>query len=107
MDAPLFCCSSPDKCLVDDVTQGKALGRIDHLGDMAVDVETVTRTVEDRSGVDMRYVVLAMKGGSHVHLLVLHSAGSFWPLLPALLASSLTKSRVEVSRGRSLHSHRL
>lgn len=67
MDAASLFCSSPDNCLVDGPDRVKALGRLKYVGGMVIDVETMAFIVESRNGVDMHYVVLAMKGDSYLY----------------------------------------
>lgn len=59
-------CGGPGYCSVDGPERAKEIDKLEYLGDMVVDVETVACKVENRGGVDMHYVVLAMKGGSHL-----------------------------------------
>ena len=47
-----------------DLTE--ALSKLEFIGDLVVDVDTVAAIVENRSGKNMPYVVLAMNDGSHL-----------------------------------------
>lgn len=67
MDAASVLCSSGlGNSLVGGLNLEKLLRKMDYLGDMIVDVESVACIVEARGGVEMEHVVLAMKGGSHL-----------------------------------------
>ena len=66
IDAASLFCGGSGSHLVDDPDRAEALGKLEYLGDMVVDVETVACNVENRGGTDMRYLVLAIKGGSHL-----------------------------------------
>ena len=66
IDAASLFCGGSGNHLVDGPDSTEALGKLEYLGDMVVDVETVACIVENRGGTDMRYLVLAMKGGSHL-----------------------------------------
>ena len=66
IDAASLFCGGSGNHLVDGPDRAEALGKLEYLGDMVVDVETVACIVENRGGTDMRYLVFAMKGGSHL-----------------------------------------
>eukprot|EP00904_Undaria_pinnatifida_P003960 jgi/Undpi1/13565/HiC_scaffold_8.g03224.m1 len=66
IDAASLFCGGSGNHVVDGPDRAESLGKLEYLGDMVVDVETVACNVENRGGTDMRYLVLAMKGGSHL-----------------------------------------
>ena len=66
IDAASLFCGGSGNHLVDDPDRAEALGKLEYLGNMVVGVETVACIAENRGGTDMRYLVLAMKGGSHL-----------------------------------------
>ena len=63
--ATLFCADN-DKAVLDGPDRTEALGKLKSIGDLVVDVDTVAVIVENRSGKNMPYVVLAMNDGSHL-----------------------------------------
>ena len=63
--ATLFCASS-DNAVLDGPDRTEALVKLEFIGDLVVDVDTVAAIVENRSGKNMPYVVLAMNDGSHL-----------------------------------------
>ena len=52
----------------------EALGKLEFIGDLVVDVDTVAVIVENRSGKNMPYVVLAIHERRQPPLLVSHAA---------------------------------
>lgn len=64
MDAASLFCIGPGNCLVDGSGRGRALGKLQYVGDMVVDIETVVFIVENRNGVDIRYRLLAFVAGA-------------------------------------------
>ena len=63
--AALFCADN-DNAVLDGPDHTEALGKLEFIGDLVVDVDTVAVIVENRSGKNMPYVVLAMNDGSHL-----------------------------------------
>ena len=63
--AALFCAGS-DNAVLDEPDRTEAFGKLEFIGDLVVDVDTVAAIVENRSGKKMPYVVLAMNDGSHL-----------------------------------------
>ena len=63
--AALFCAGNNNAGL-DGLGRTEALGKLEFIGDLVVDVDTVAVIVENRSGKNMPYVVLAMNDGSHL-----------------------------------------
>ena len=78
--AALFCAGN-DNAVLDGLDRTEALGKLEFIGDLVVDVDTVAVLVENRSGKNMTYVVLAMR---QPPLLVSHAADPR-PLLPLFL----------------------
>ena len=52
--------------MLDGPDRTEALGKLEFIRDLVVDVDTVAVIVENRSGKNMPYVVLAMNDGSHL-----------------------------------------
>ena len=65
--AALFCAGNNNGVL-DGPDRTQALGKLEFIGDLVVGVDTVAVIVENRSGKNMPYVVLAMNDGSHLCL---------------------------------------
>ena len=63
--AALFCAGN-DSAVLDGPDRTEALGKLEFIGDLVADVDTVAVIVENRSGKNMPYVVLAMNDGSHL-----------------------------------------
>ena len=66
MGAAVVFCAGNDNAVLDGPDRTEALGKLEFIGDLVVDVDTVAVRVEKRSGKNMPYVVLAMKDGSHL-----------------------------------------
>ena len=66
MGAAALFCAGNDNAVLDGSDRTEALGKLKFIGDSVVDVDTVTVIVENRSGKNMPYVVLAMNDGSHL-----------------------------------------
>ena len=63
--AALFCAGN-DNAVPDGPDRTEALDKLEFIVDLVVDVDTVAVIVENRSGKNMPYVVLAMNDGSHL-----------------------------------------
>ena len=63
--AALFCAGN-DNAVLDGPDCTEALGKLKFIEDLVVDVDTVAVIVENCSGKNMPYVVLAMNDGSHL-----------------------------------------
>lgn len=66
MGAASLFCSSPENTLLDGPDRVAALGELDYIGNMVLNVETVALIVENRDSTDMRFLVLGMNNGSHL-----------------------------------------
>ena len=66
MGAAALFCAGNDNAVLDGPDDTEALGKLEFIGDLVVDVNTVAAIVENRSGKNMPYVVLAMNDGSHL-----------------------------------------
>ena len=66
MGAAALFCAGNDNAVLDGPDRTEALGKLEFIGDLVVDVGTVAVIVENRSGKNMPYVVLAMNDGSHL-----------------------------------------
>ena len=66
MGAATLFCAGNDNVVLDGPDRTEALGKLEFIGDLVVDVDTVAVIVENRSGKNMPYVVLAMNDGSHL-----------------------------------------
>ena len=66
MGAAALFCASNDNAVLDGPDRTGALCKLEFIGDMVVDVDTVAVIVENRSGKNVPYVVLAMNDGSHL-----------------------------------------
>ena len=55
-----------DNAVLDGPDHTEALGKLEFIGGLVVDVDTVAVIVENRSGKNMPYVVLVMNDGSHL-----------------------------------------
>ena len=76
MGAAALFCAGNDNAVLDGPDRTEALGKLEFIGDLVVDVDTVAVIVENRSGKNMPYVVLAMNDGSHLCL----SCRTLWTL---------------------------
>ena len=89
MEAAVLFCAGNDNAVLDEPDRTEALGNLEFIGDLVVDVDTVAVIVENRSGKNMRYVVLAMNDGSHLcscrTLQILGLCCDPRPLLPPFL----------------------
>ena len=63
--AALFCVGN-DNAVLDGPDRTEALGKLDFIGNLVVDVDTVAVVVDNRGGKNMPYVVLAMNDNSHL-----------------------------------------
>ena len=66
MGAAALFCAGNDYAVLDGPDRTEALGKLEFIGDLVVDVDTVAVIVENRSGQNMPYVVFAMNDGSHL-----------------------------------------
>ena len=66
MEAAALFCAGNDNAVLEGPGRTEALGKLEFIGDLVVDVDTVAVVVENRSGKNMPYVVLAMNDGSHL-----------------------------------------
>ena len=66
MGAAALFCAGNDNAVLDGPDRTEALGKLEFIGDLVVDVDTVAVIAENRSGKNMPYVVLAMNDGSHL-----------------------------------------
>ena len=66
MGAAALYCAGNDIAVLDGPDRTEALGKLGFIGDLVVDVDTVTVIVENRSGKTMPYVVLAMNDDSRI-----------------------------------------
>ena len=66
MGAAALFCAGNDNAVLNGSGRTEALGKLEFIGDLVVDVDTVSVIVENRSGKNMPYVVLAMNNGSHL-----------------------------------------
>ena len=66
MGAAALFCAGNDNAVLGRPDSKEALGKLEFIGDLVVDVDTVAVIVENRSGKNMPYVVLAMNDGSHL-----------------------------------------
>ena len=66
MEAAALFCAGNDNAVLDGPDRTEALGKLEFIRDLVVDVDTVAVIVENRSGKNMPYVVLAMNDGSHL-----------------------------------------
>ena len=64
--AALFCAAGNDNAVLNGPDRTEALGKLEFIGNLVVNVDTVAVTVKNRSGKNMPYEVLAMNGGSHL-----------------------------------------
>ena len=66
MGAAALFCAGNDTAVLNRPDHTEALGKLEFIGDLVVDVDTAAVIVENRSGKNMPYVVLAMNDGSHL-----------------------------------------
>ena len=66
MGAAALFCAGNDNAVLDGPDRTEALGKLEFIGDLVVGVDTVAVIVENRSGKNMPYVILAMNDGSHL-----------------------------------------
>ena len=66
MGAAALFCAGNDNAVFDEPDRTEALGKLEFIRNLAVDVDTVDLIVENRSDKNMPYVVLAMNDGSHL-----------------------------------------
>ena len=67
MGAAALFCAGNDNAVFDGPDRTEALGKLEFIGDLVVDVDTLAVIVENRSGKNMPYyVVIAMNDGSHL-----------------------------------------
>ena len=66
MRAAALFCAGKDNAVLDGPDRTEALGKLELIGDLVVDVDTVAVIVENRSGKNMPYEILAMNNGSHL-----------------------------------------
>ena len=66
MGAAALFCAGNDNAVLDGPDRTEALGKLDFIGNLVVDVDTVAVIVENRSGKNMAYVLLTMNDGSHL-----------------------------------------
>ena len=65
MGAAALFCAGNDNVVLDGPDRTEALGKLEFVGDLVVDVDNVAVIVENRNRKNMPYVVLDMNGGSH------------------------------------------
>ena len=66
MGAAALFCAGNDNAVLDGPDRTGASGKLELIGDLVVNVDTVAVIVENSSGKNMPYVVLAMNDGSHL-----------------------------------------
>ena len=66
MGAAALFCAGNDNAVLDGPDRAEALGKLEFIGDLVVDADTVAVKVENRSGKNMLYVVLPMNDGSRL-----------------------------------------
>ena len=66
MEAAALFCAGNDNAVLDGPDSTEALGKLEFIRDLVVDVDTVDLIVESRSDKNMPYVVLAKNDGSHL-----------------------------------------
>ena len=66
MGAAALFCADNDNAVLDEPDRTEVLGKLEFIGDLVVDVDTVAVVMENRSGKNTPYVVLAMNDGIHL-----------------------------------------
>lgn len=66
MEASCIFCGHPSNAVLRGKARLEALGKLEFLGNIVVDVETVALVIESRDMKEMRYIVCGMADGSHV-----------------------------------------
>ena len=66
MGAAALFCAGNDNAVLDGPDRTEALGKLEFIVDLVVDVDTVAVIVKSHSGKNKPYVVLAMNDGSHL-----------------------------------------
>ena len=66
MGAAALFCAVNDSTVLDGPDRAEVLGKLELIGDLIVDVDTMAVIVENRSGKNMLYAVFAMNDGSYL-----------------------------------------